>query len=76
MTKFNDELNLDMDKVMANSVSHDDLMQEHLKDKDYQRIYLEISFIYLAAPVRFELTHRGVRVHCLTAWPWSNIYLL
>ena len=43
MTKFNDELNLDMDKVMANSISHDDLMQEHLKDKDYQRIYLETS---------------------------------
>lgn len=30
MTEFNDELNLDMDKVMANSISHDDLMQEHL----------------------------------------------
>ena len=43
MKKFNDELNLDMDKVMASSISHDDLMQEHLKDKDYQRIYLETS---------------------------------
>ena len=43
MKKFNDELNLDMNKVMASSISHDDLMQEHLKDKDYQRIYLETS---------------------------------
>ena len=31
----------------------------------------------MAAPVRFELTHNGVRVHRLTAWPWGNInYIL
>ncbi len=30
----------------------------------------------MAAPVRFELTHRGVRVHCLTAWPWGNAITL
>ena len=38
-----EELNLDMDKVLANTISHDDLMQKHLQDKDYQRIYLETS---------------------------------
>ena len=27
----------------------------------------------MAAPVRFELTHVGVRVQCLTAWPWGKI---
>ena len=31
------------DKIKSITKSHDDLMQEHLKDKDYQRIYLETS---------------------------------
>lgn len=26
----------------------------------------------MVAPARFELAHDGVRVHCLTAWPWGN----
>ena len=26
----------------------------------------------MAAPVRFELTHAGVRVQSLTAWLWGN----
>lgn len=43
MTDFADEFNLDMGKVMANSISHDEYMQEKLQDKDYQRIYLESS---------------------------------
>lgn len=43
MTDFAEEFNLDMEKVMANSVSHDEYMQEKLQDKDYQRIYLESS---------------------------------
>lgn len=43
MTDFADEFNLDMEKVMANSVNHDEYMQEKLQDKDYQRIYLESS---------------------------------
>ncbi len=43
MTDFAEELNLDMDKVMANTISHSDLMQQHLQDKDYQRVYLETS---------------------------------
>ena len=43
MTDFAEEFNLDMDKVMANTISHDDLMQQHLQDKDYQRVYLETS---------------------------------
>ncbi len=43
MTDFADEFNLDMEKVMANSISHDEYMQEKLQDKDYQRIYLESS---------------------------------
>ena len=38
-----EELNLDIDKIMANTISHDDLMQKHLQDKDYQRVYLETS---------------------------------
>ena len=29
-------------------------------------------YLYMVAPVRFELTHVGVRVQCLTAWPWGN----
>ena len=43
MKNFSEKLNLDMDKVMANTVSHDDLMQKHLQNKDYQRVYLETS---------------------------------
>lgn len=43
MTDFADEFNLDMEKVMANSIGHDEYMQEKLQDKDYQRIYLESS---------------------------------
>ena len=43
MTDFAEEFNLDMDKIMANTVSHDDYMREKLQDKDYQRIYLETS---------------------------------
>jgi len=43
MTNFAEEYNLDINKVMANSVSHEDYMQEKLQDKDYQRIYLESS---------------------------------
>ena len=43
MTDFAEDFNLDMTKVIANTISHDDLMQERLQDKDYQRIYLETS---------------------------------
>lgn len=38
-----EELNLDINKIKENTISHDDLMQEKLQDKDYQRIYLETS---------------------------------
>ena len=41
MKDFAEEFNLDMDKIMANTISHDDLMQQPLQDKDYQRVYLE-----------------------------------
>lgn len=43
MTDFIEENNLDIDKIMANSISHEDYMQEKLQDKDYQRVYLETS---------------------------------
>jgi len=43
MTDFAEEFNLDMKKVMDNSVSHDDYMHAKLQDKDYQRVYLETS---------------------------------
>ena len=43
MTDFAEEFNLDMNKVIANSINHDVLMQEKLQDNDYQRIYLETS---------------------------------
>ena len=43
MTDFAEEFNLDMDKVMANTLSHEDYMNKKLQDKDYQRIYLETS---------------------------------
>lgn len=33
MTDFAEEFNLDMDKVMANTVSHDDYMHENCKIK-------------------------------------------
>ena len=36
MKNSSEKLNLDMDKVMSDTVSHDDLMQKHLQDKDYQ----------------------------------------
>ena len=40
---FIDEYNLDTDKIKSNTISHEDLVQTHLQDKDYQRIYLETS---------------------------------
>ena len=43
MTDFAEEFNLDMDKVMANTLSHEDYMNKKLQDKDYQRFYLETS---------------------------------
>ena len=43
MKDSREEYNLDMDKVMANSISHEELMEKHLQDKDYQRVYLETS---------------------------------
>ena len=43
MKDFAEEYNLDMDKVMANSISHEESMEKHLQDKDYQRVYLETS---------------------------------
>ncbi len=43
LAKVGQERVQEMNKVIANSVSHDDLMLEHLKDNDYQRIYLETS---------------------------------
>ena len=43
MSDFADIFNLDMDKVTANSLSHEDLMEKHLQDMDYQRVYLETS---------------------------------
>ena len=43
MTDFIDEFNLDLDKIKSSTISHDELMQKHLQDKDYQRVYLETS---------------------------------
>ena len=43
MTDFKDEYNLDMGKISANTINHEDFMQKQLQDKDYQRIYLETS---------------------------------
>ncbi len=43
MTDFVQEFNLDMDKIMNDTISHDELMKQHLQDKDYQRVYLETS---------------------------------
>jgi len=43
MTDFAEEFNLDMDKIIANSINHENFMHEKLQDKDYQRIYLETS---------------------------------
>ena len=54
MTDFAEEFNLDMDKVMANTVSHDDYMHEKLQDKDYQRIYLETSLEEFAKDVNIS----------------------
>lgn len=34
---------------------------------------LYISFFLMATPVRFELTHRGVKFHCLTTWLRGNM---
>ena len=43
MTDFSQEFNLDMNKVAASTIDHNDYMQKKLQDKDYQRIYLETS---------------------------------
>ena len=40
---FIEENNLDINKILINTVSHEKLLQEHLQDKDYQRSYLETS---------------------------------
>jgi DNA-binding phage protein len=39
---INDE-QININKRIANTISHDELMQKHLQDKDYQRVYLETS---------------------------------
>ena len=39
--------------------------------KDYVSV-IYISFL-MATPVRFELTHRGVKFHCLTTWLRGNM---
>ncbi|DAA96806.1 TPA: hypothetical protein CPT80_04095 [Candidatus Gastranaerophilales bacterium HUM_9] len=43
MTDFIEKYNLDMNKIKANTINHDDYMHEKLKDENYQRIYLETS---------------------------------
>ncbi len=43
MTDFAEEFNLNIDKIMANSIKHEDFMHEKLQDKEFQRIYLETS---------------------------------
>ena len=43
MTDFLDEFNLDLNKIKNNTITHEELLQKHLQDKDYQRIYLETS---------------------------------
>jgi len=43
MTDKENNFNLDMDKIMAENISHEDLMQKHLQDVEYQRVYLETS---------------------------------
>ena len=43
MSEIKQKLNLDMNKIMTTNISHEDLIQKHLKNKDYQRIYLETS---------------------------------
>ena len=40
---FIEENNLDINKILINTVSHEKLLQEHLQDKDYQTSYLETS---------------------------------
>ena len=40
---FIEENNLDINKILINTVSHEKLLQEQLQDKDYQRSYLETS---------------------------------
>lgn len=61
MTDFADEFNLDMEKVMANSVSHDEYMQEKLQDKDYQRIYLESSLEEFAQDGNIDVFIRSLQ---------------
>ena len=43
MTDFSKENNLDINKIMKNSINHEQHMVNQLKDIDYQRIYLETS---------------------------------
>lgn len=40
----------------------------------YYLMYLHLQTKTLAGVVRFELTHVGVRVRCLTAWRYPNIF--
>ena len=35
--------NLDMEKVRANSISHDDFMQEQLQNEEFRREYLNVT---------------------------------
>ena len=60
MTDFAEEFNLDMNKVMANSISHDDYMQEYLQDKEYQRIYLVTSLEEFAQDGNIEAFIRSL----------------
>lgn len=39
-----------------------------------RKIMYQLYFFFLmATPVRFELTHRGVKFHCLTTWLRGNV---
>lgn len=43
MTYFTKGNNLDINKIIKNSITHEQHMIKQLKDVDYQRIYLETS---------------------------------
>ena len=65
---MNNKYNLDMKKVLKNTISYDDFMQEQLKDLDFQKDYLTAS---LEAYVEdgdfkafFRALERVVKVRC------------
>ena len=61
------------DKLLIELKEMDDVIKFKIFSGEQNSKY-KLYLSNLAAPIRFELMNNGVRVRCLTAWPWGNVY--